>query len=108
MALRNTKAFKEAVAQTSAELAQRGVPLAPAMVGDTIVRNVSTVAELLCIQARSAWRYFDAAALADNLATSARTFEQSNADSGVGSAPMPSFDNPELALVLASTRMPSP
>ncbi|MFE5219305.1 MULTISPECIES: hypothetical protein [unclassified Streptomyces] len=100
--MRNTKAFKEAVAQTLAELAQRGVTLAPAMVEDTIDRNVSTVAERLGIQVRSAWRYFNAAALADNLANNVRSFEQSSANSSVGQAPMPPLDNPELALVLAS------
>ncbi|MFF4214562.1 hypothetical protein ACFYZE_35570 [Streptomyces sp. NPDC001796] len=96
--MRNTKAFKEAVAETLAELVHRGMTLAPAMVEDTIEKNVRTVAERLGIQVRSAWRYFDAAALAD----SARSFEQSSANSGVGQAPMPPLDNPELALVLAS------
>ncbi|MFD7408776.1 hypothetical protein ACFV7R_40430 [Streptomyces sp. NPDC059866] len=34
--MRNTKAFKEAVAETLAELARRGVTLTPATVEDTI------------------------------------------------------------------------
>ncbi|MFZ4176650.1 hypothetical protein ACOZCI_20475 [Streptomyces griseoincarnatus] len=99
--MRNTKAFKEAVAQTLAELARRGVTLAPSTVEDTIEKNVSAVAERLGIQVRSAWRYFDAAALADRLADSAHAFEESSTDKGVGQAPMPPIDNPELALVLA-------
>lgn len=99
--VRNTKAFKEAVAQTLAELAHRGVTLAPAMVEDTIEKNIRTVADRLGIQLRSAWRYFDAGTLADRLADSARTFEDSSARQGVGQAPMPPLDNPELALVLA-------
>ncbi|MDL5206642.1 hypothetical protein [Streptomyces sp. ALI-76-A] len=98
--MRNTKAFKEAVAQTLAELAHRGVTLAPSTVEDTIEKNVSAVAEQLRIQVRSAWRYFDAAALADRLARSASAFEESSSEKGVG-APMPPIDNPELALVLA-------
>ncbi len=99
--VRNTKAFKEAVAQTLAELAHRGVTLAPSTVEDTIEKDVSTVAEQLRIQVRSAWRYFDAAALADRLAHSASAFEESSTEKGVGQAPMPPIDNPELALVLA-------
>ncbi|MFG3029198.1 hypothetical protein ACGFZJ_11860 [Streptomyces sp. NPDC048253] len=99
--MRNTKAFKEAVAQTLAELAHRGVTLAPSTVEDTIEKNVSTVAEQLRIQVRSAWRYFDAAALADRLAHSAHSYEESSSEKGVGQAPMPPIDNPELALVLA-------
>ncbi|WP_251015770.1 hypothetical protein [Streptomyces sp. ISL-99] len=66
--MRNTKAFKDAVAQTLAELARRGVTLGPATVADTIEQSMSTVADRLGIQVRSAWRYFDAAALADRLA----------------------------------------
>ncbi|MEU9157928.1 hypothetical protein AB0D59_47245 [Streptomyces sp. NPDC048417] len=99
--MRNTKAFKEAVAQTLAELAHRGVTLAPVTVEDTIEKNIRTTADRLGIHVRSAWRYFDAAALAGRLADSARSFEESSARKGVGQAPMPSVDNPELALILA-------
>ncbi|MGI5451521.1 hypothetical protein ACQEVM_38315 [Streptomyces sp. CA-243310] len=59
------------------------------------------MAERLGIQVRSAWRYFDASALADRLADSVRTYEESSSDKGAGQAPMPPLDNPELALVLA-------
>ncbi|MFF3632234.1 hypothetical protein ACFYXZ_34640, partial [Streptomyces sp. NPDC002164] len=65
--MRNTKAFKEAVAQTLAELAHRGVTLAPSTVEDTIEKNINTVADRLGIQVRSAWRYFDASVTADRL-----------------------------------------
>ncbi|MEU5525171.1 hypothetical protein ABZ759_32235 [Streptomyces sp. NPDC047860] len=41
--MRNTKAFKEAVAETLAELASRGVTLAPSTVEDTIEKNISAV-----------------------------------------------------------------
>ncbi|MFE2693604.1 hypothetical protein [Streptomyces mirabilis] len=99
--MRNTKAFKEAVAQTLAELARRGVTLAPSIVEDTIERNTRAVAEKLRIQERSAWRYFDAATLADSLAQSVQQFEESSNQEGVGQAPMPPLDNPELALILA-------
>lgn len=99
--MRNTKAFKEAVAETLAELARRGVTLTPATVEDTIERNVQAVATQLGIQVRSAWRYFDAAALADTIAQSVKELEDSGPDDGAGQAPMPPRDNPELALILA-------
>jgi hypothetical protein len=99
--VRNTKAFKEAVAETLAELARRGVTLTPATVEDTIERNVQAVANQLGIQVRSAWRYFDAPALADNIAQSVRELEDSSPDDGAGQAPLPPRDNPELALILA-------
>lgn len=99
--VRNTKAYKEAVAQTLAELARRGVTLAPATVEDTIERQIATVAERLGIQVRSAWRYFDASVTADRLAQSVTSYEESSSEKDVGQAPMPPIDNPELALVLA-------
>ncbi|MFE9687858.1 hypothetical protein [Streptomyces sp. NPDC006285] len=99
--MRNTKVFKEAVAQTLTELAHRGVTLATATVQDTIERQVTTVAERLGIQVRSAWRYFDAGVTADHLAQSLSSYEESSSDKGAGQAPMPPIDNPEFALVLA-------
>ncbi|MGW5003062.1 hypothetical protein ACWEP8_36025 [Streptomyces hydrogenans] len=99
--MRNTKAFKEAVAQTLAELARLGVTLAPATVEETIEKQITTVAERLRIQVRSAWRYFDASGTADRLAQSLASYEESSSEKGVGQAPMPPLDNPELALVLA-------
>ncbi|MET9987566.1 hypothetical protein [Streptomyces rochei] len=99
--MRNTKAFKEAVAQTLTELARRGVTFAPATVEDTIEKNMIMVAERLGIQVRSAWRYFDTAAMAEGLARSRSSYEESSSEKGVGQAPMPPIDNPELALVLA-------
>ncbi|MFF4180985.1 hypothetical protein [Streptomyces sp. NPDC001750] len=99
--MRNTKAFKEAVAQTLAELAHRGVTLAPSTVEDTIEKNINTVADRLGIQVRSAWRYFDASVTADRLAQSLASFEESSNEKGAGQPPMPPIGNPELALVLA-------
>ncbi|MFF7764306.1 hypothetical protein [Streptomyces griseorubiginosus] len=99
--VRNTKAFKEAVAETLAELARQGVTLTPATVEDTIERNVQAVADQLGIQVRSAWRYFDASALAESIAQSVQEFEDSGPDAGAGQAPMPPRDNPELALILS-------
>ncbi|MFH8411201.1 hypothetical protein ACH4FX_41495 [Streptomyces sp. NPDC018019] len=72
----------------------------PSTVENTIEKDINTVAGQLGIQVRSAWRYFDAA-LADSLARSAHAFEESSSDKGVGQAPMPPIDNPELALLLA-------
>lgn len=100
--VRRSKAFKEAVGQTLAELARRGVTIAPATVEDTIEQKIRMVASHLGIQERSAWRYFDAGRLADGLAQSARDFETSSAEDGVGKAPMPPLENPELALILGS------
>ncbi|MGP4004443.1 hypothetical protein [Streptomyces sp. 8N706] len=60
------------------------------------------MADRLGIQVRSAWRYFEPAALAESLAKSARDFEESSSEEGVGQAPLPPLDNPELALILAS------
>ncbi|MEV3852233.1 hypothetical protein AB0J30_36445 [Streptomyces microflavus] len=99
--MRKTKAFKEAVAETLAELARRGVTVAPATVADTIEQQITTVSERLGIQVRSAWRYFDASATADRLAQSLASYEESSSEKGAGQAPMPPIDNPELALVLA-------
>jgi hypothetical protein len=99
--VRNTKPFKDAVAQTLTELARQGVTLAPGTVEDTIERNIQAVADQLGIQARSAWRYFDAAALAERLAQSVREFAESSRERGVGEGPMPPLRNPELALILA-------
>lgn len=99
--MRNTKAFKDAVAQTLAELARRGVTIGPATVEDAIAQSMRRVADHLRIQVRSAWRYFDASALADRLAKNLREFEESSKEDNVGQAPMPPLDNPELALLLA-------
>lgn len=77
------EAFKEAVAQTRAELAHRGVTLGPVTVADTMERNVHEVADRLGIRVRSAWRYFGAAALAERLAKSAREFDDSSGQEGV-------------------------
>lgn len=100
--MRNTKAFKEAVAQTLAELARRGVTVRPGTVADVIEENVGMVAERLGIQVRSAWRYFDAAGLADSIAQQHQEFKDGSDARGVGRAPMPPVDNPELALIMAS------
>ncbi|MGC5041103.1 hypothetical protein ACLQ2C_36810 [Streptomyces sp. DT73] len=99
--MRKTKAFQEAVAQTLTELAHQGVTLAPSTVADTIEQHVTTVSERLGIQVRSAWRYFDAKAMADRLAQSLAAYEESSSAKGEPRAPMPPPGNPELALVLA-------
>ncbi|MEU1628271.1 hypothetical protein ABZ746_23660 [Streptomyces sp. NPDC020096] len=102
LSVRNTKAFKDAVAQTLSELAHRGVTVRPGTVADIIERNTRNVADQMGIQERSAWRYFDAARLADSIAKQHRDHEKGSADGGIGKAPMPPVDNPELAVILAS------
>ncbi len=99
--MRNTKDFKDAVAETLAELARLGVTVRPGAVADTIEANMAEVASRLGIQQRSAWRYFDAAGLAAAIARQRQEFEQSSEAAGVGAAPLPPVDNPELALLLA-------
>lgn len=89
------------MAQTLAELARLGVTKRPGTVADVIESNVSAVAAQLGIQVRSAWRYFDAAALAEAIARQQKEFEDSSSEAGVGQAPMPPVDNPELAVILA-------
>ncbi|MFF3343582.1 hypothetical protein [Streptomyces flavidovirens] len=106
--MRNTKAFKEAVAQTLTELAHRGVTLAPSTVEDTIEKNINTVAERLGIQVRSAWRYFDAAALAERLAHNAHAFEESSSEKGVASGAPGSPTNGRPCVRSASPRLSSP
>ncbi|MFD3557963.1 hypothetical protein ACFWWA_38590 [Streptomyces goshikiensis] len=98
--MRNTRAFKEAVADTLADLARRGVTLRPGTVADTIERNIRAVAAQLEIQERSAWRYFDPSGLAASIAQQRQAAEDSSAPGQVGRAPMPPVDNPELALIL--------
>ncbi|MFE4205475.1 hypothetical protein ACFRSX_30920 [Streptomyces goshikiensis] len=100
--MRNTRAFKEAVTDTLAELARQGVTVRPGTVADTIERNIRTVAERLGIQERSAWRYFDPAGLAASIAQQRQATEDGGTPSEVGRAPMPPVDNPELALILGS------
>ncbi|MER7914496.1 hypothetical protein [Streptomyces sp. NPDC096068] len=99
--MRNTKAFKQTVTQTLAELARKGVTFAPSTVEDAIEQQIAAVSEQLRIQVRSAWRYFDAEATADRLAGSQASYEESSRNKSVGQTPMPSVGNPELALILA-------
>ncbi|MQS16383.1 hypothetical protein F7Q99_30310 [Streptomyces kaniharaensis] len=66
------------MARTLTELAHRGVTLRPGSVADVIERNITTVAERLGIQERSAWRYVDAAALADFIARQHQEFKDSS------------------------------
>ncbi|MFG2432533.1 hypothetical protein [Streptomyces sp. NPDC048590] len=106
--MRKTKAFKEAVAETLADLARRGVTFAPATVADTIEQQITAVSGRLGIQVRSAWKYFDPSATADRLAKSQAAFEESSSEKDVGQAPMPPVDNPELALSSPGFRTPRP
>ncbi|WP_331733563.1 hypothetical protein OG948_59865 (plasmid) [Embleya sp. NBC_00888] len=98
--MKNTKAFRTALGETLSELARRGVTVRPGTVADTIEANMTAVARQLGIQPRSAWRYFDAAALADTIAKQVHERED-RGSKDVGCAPMPPVGNPELALILA-------
>jgi hypothetical protein len=98
--VRNTKKFKTAVADTLAALARHGVTVRPGTVADTIENNITTVADRLGIQVSSAWRYFDAAALADTIAEQYQR-HQNQGQEHLGEPPLPPLKNPELALILA-------
>ncbi|MFH9968773.1 hypothetical protein ACH4PR_47100 [Streptomyces mirabilis] len=98
--MRNTKRFKTAVADTLAALARRGVTARPGTVADTIEDNITTVAARLNIQAASAWRYFDAEALAATIAAQHEQHED-QVQEHLGEPPLPPLKNPELALILA-------
>ncbi|WP_317620848.1 hypothetical protein [Streptomyces sp. CBMA123] len=99
--MRNTKAFKEAAAETLTELAHRGITLRPGAVEDIIEERVTAVAQQLRIQVRSAWTYFNAAALADSIAKQLSEAQEDGEDDEAGQAPMPPVGNPELAVILA-------
>ncbi|WP_405015911.1 hypothetical protein OHV05_01470 [Kitasatospora sp. NBC_00070] len=99
--MRDTQAFKDAVAATLAELARLGITVRPGTVADTIERNISTVAGRLGIPEHSAWRYFDAAALAGAIARRRQAALHHADPRDVGRAPLPPLNNPELALLLA-------
>lgn len=98
--VRNTKQFSTAVADTLAALARRGVTVRSGTVADTIERNITTVADRLGIQVRSAWRYFDAEALAVAIAEQYEEHEGQGQEN-LGEPPLPPLKNPELALILA-------
>ncbi|MFB7947094.1 hypothetical protein ACFC6L_19505 [Kitasatospora phosalacinea] len=96
--MRNTKAFKEAAAETLAALARRGVTVRPGTVEDIIEERVTAVAQMMRIQVRSAWTYFNPDVLADAIA---KQHQEGAGNDAAGQAPMPPVDNPELALILA-------
>ncbi|MGW3073971.1 hypothetical protein [Kitasatospora sp. NPDC001132] len=95
---RNSKAFQQALGQTLAELASRGVTVGPNSIADAIEHNITTVSKQLRIQEQAAWRHFDAARLADTIVEQMNSLEP---DLAGGQAPFPPIDNPELAMILA-------
>ena len=66
--IRNSKAFKALAAQTEAELLTRGLDVVSVAVHNVLAHNVTLVAERLGIQPRSALRYIEPAAVADQIA----------------------------------------
>jgi hypothetical protein len=101
--MRNTKAFQQAVTDTTAHLNRLGVTgVGPAAIADTIERNITAVSRQLKIKPASAFRYFDAADFAQSIATMAREAEDSYGEGpGIGQPPLPPKHNPEMALLLA-------
>jgi len=101
--VRNTKAFRQAVADTLEHLDQLGVSgIDAGAVGDLIEQNMTAVSMQLGIQAASSWRYFDAEALAEAIAEQARKAKQQHGDDAdMGQPPYPEVGNPELAILIA-------
>ncbi|MFE7454738.1 hypothetical protein [Streptomyces griseus] len=66
--IRNTKAFKALAAQTEAELLTRGLDVVSVAVTNVLAHNVERVAGRLGIQPRSALRYMEPSAVAEQIA----------------------------------------
>ncbi|WP_310728267.1 hypothetical protein [Streptomyces sp. N2A] len=66
--IRNTAPFKALETQTSAEPLTRGLTVEAVAVRNVLLHMVTTVADRMGIQPRSALRYLDAAAVADTIA----------------------------------------
>ncbi|MER6917064.1 hypothetical protein ABT354_35930 [Streptomyces sp. NPDC000594] len=66
--IRNTQGFKALLAQTEAELLTRSLDVVPVGVRNALAHTVTTVAERMDIQPRSALRYIDPAHVADRIA----------------------------------------
>lgn len=98
--VRNTKAFRDAVQSTVAELERHGIPGGPVGVADLIERNITALSLQMKISPAAALKYFDPAALANSLAEVAAGAAASG-ELQLGEAPYPPFGNPELALIMA-------
>jgi len=101
--VRNTKAFKQAVADTLEHLARLGVSgVAPTAIADQIEQNITAASRQLGIQPASAWRYFEAESFAQAIAARERE-ERAQLGDGpfVGQAPYPEVGNPEMAVLIA-------
>jgi hypothetical protein len=66
--IRNTKAFKALATQTEAELLTRGLDVVSVAVTNVLAHNITMVADRLGIQPRSALRYIEPSAVADQIA----------------------------------------
>ncbi|MEV4560013.1 hypothetical protein AB0K51_23900 [Kitasatospora sp. NPDC049285] len=66
--IRTSKAFKALATQTEAELLTRGLDVVSVAVTNVLAHNVTVVAQRLGIQPRSALRYIEPAAVADQIA----------------------------------------
>ncbi|WP_199820456.1 hypothetical protein [Streptomyces sp. NRRL F-2664] len=95
--MRNTGAFKEAVAETLAQLAHRGVTVRPGTVANTIERSIRAVATQLGIQERSTWRYFDPAGLPASIARQRQSAETSGTPGQLGRSRGPRWSGGERA-----------
>lgn len=66
--IKHTAAFKALATQTEAELLTRGLDVVPVAVHNVLAHNVRMVADRLGIQPRSALRYIEPSAIADQIA----------------------------------------
>jgi hypothetical protein len=71
--IRNTRPFKELATQTEAELLTRGLDVVSVAVTNVLAHNVAMVADRLGIQPRSALRYIEPSAVADQIAEATDT-----------------------------------
>ncbi|WP_331727150.1 hypothetical protein OG871_39500 (plasmid) [Kitasatospora sp. NBC_00374] len=66
--IRSSKAFQALATQTEAELLTRGLDVVPVAVTNVLAHNVTVMAQRLGIQPRSALRYIEPSAVADQIA----------------------------------------
>ncbi|MFD5888868.1 hypothetical protein ACFWHQ_23180 [Streptomyces sp. NPDC060334] len=100
--MRNTKAFKDAVAVTLSELTRRGLAFRRGTIAGTVRDSMRLMAERLGIQTRPSRKPFGLDRHLDRATERrGRTEEDRTPEWEIGQPPTPPIDNPELALILA-------
>ncbi|MER6386890.1 hypothetical protein ABT236_00245 [Streptomyces sp. NPDC001523] len=100
--MRNTKAFKDAVAVTLSELTSRGFAFRRGTIADTVRDGMRLMVERLGVQTRSGRKHLGVDGHPDRAtARRGRTDEDRTPAWEIGQPPTPPVDNPELAIILA-------